>query len=154
MFQNFPESGQTDGGIASWQQGGLASNPFVAGGATTASMSGASTTAAGKAGAGAAKSGGGGNLGAQIADIALSGLVGISNSALAWADAFCVTESCKNKKKRIEADKYISDNRVKEARYGFIGTALETQGGRDKLILYSALGIGALALGAYAITRD
>lgn len=47
MFKNFPESGQSDGGIAAWQGGGLANNPFVAGGATTASVSGGTTAAAG-----------------------------------------------------------------------------------------------------------
>ena len=109
----------------------------------------------GAAGAAAAAAGqsADGALGAQIAGIVTSGLVGISNSALAWADAFCVTQSCKNKKKQIEADREISENQLQAAKYGFVGTALETKQGRDRLIIYSTIGVGALALAAYALTR-
>ena len=85
----------------------------------------------------------------SLAGVITSGLVGVSNSALAWADAFCVTESCKNARKQIAASEKIAESQREQAKYGFLAEAVGAKAASRQTYVYGAIGIGVIALGAY-----
>lgn len=88
-----------------------------------------------------------------LAGIVTAGVTGLSNSALAWADAFCATETCKLRRKEIEASKENAKASVDAAKYQALGNALAAKSSSRNALVFGLIGAAALGLGVYAYTR-